>query len=84
MVVKYAMGEREVILQRKAKEEAEKKWRSVAKERDDLAAKVKVATGEKAKVQQLADSRVNQVKTSLVANSRDLAAPGRGRAEEGR
>jgi chromosome segregation ATPase len=52
MVVKYAMGEREVIVQRKAKEEAEKKIKALAKEKEDLQAKVKAANNEKTKLQQ--------------------------------
>ena len=58
MVMKYAMGEKDVIIQRRGKEEAEKKLKSVTQERDDYASKMKTLLVDKVKVQQLADSRV--------------------------
>ena len=57
MVMKYAMGEKEVIIQRRGKEEAERKLRAVAKERDDVTARAKALAQDKAKAQQVADSR---------------------------
>ncbi len=59
MVMKFAMGEREVIVQRKGKEEAERRLKAMAKEKEELQNKVKAFTSEKAKVQQVADSRVS-------------------------
>ena len=57
MVMKYAMGEKEVIVQRKGKEEAERKLKAMTKERDDMTARAKALAQEKAKAQQIADSR---------------------------
>ncbi len=56
--MKYAMGEREVIVQRRGKEEAEKKLKAAVKEKEELQNKVKAFTSDKAKVQLVADSRV--------------------------
>lgn len=56
--MKYALGETQVITQRKGREDAEKRLKAVTKEKDDWAAKVKTLTADKAKLQQLADSRV--------------------------
>ena len=64
MVMKYAMGEKEVIIQRRGREEAERKLRAVAKERDDVTARAKALAQDKAKAQQVADSR-HQVIESL-------------------
>ncbi len=58
MVMKYAMGEREVIVQRKGKEEAERKLRSAIKEKEELQNRLKAFTDEKTKAQMVADSRV--------------------------
>ena len=57
MVMKYAMGEKEVIIQRKGKEEAERKLKAMTKERDDMTSRAKALAQEKAKAQQIADSR---------------------------
>ena len=62
MVMKYALGEKEVIVQRKGKEEAERKLRAMTKERDDMTARAKALAQEKAVAQQKADSR-QQVRT---------------------
>lgn len=58
MVMKYAMGEKEVIMQKKAREDMEKKLTATAKERDDCQAKLKALQAEKNRLQQVADSRV--------------------------
>lgn len=60
MVMKYALGERDVIVQRNGKEAAEKNLKQALKEKDDLNAKFKALQTEKGKVQQLADSRVKR------------------------
>ena len=57
MVMKYAMGEKEVIVQRKGKEEAERKLKAMTQERDDMTTRAKALAQEKAKAQQIADSR---------------------------
>eukprot|EP00095_Tigriopus_kingsejongensis_P008244 maker-scaffold230_size244653-snap-gene-0.15 protein:Tk08244 transcript:maker-scaffold230_size244653-snap-gene-0.15-mRNA-1 annotation:"hypothetical protein L798_00576" len=61
MVMKYALGESEVIRQRKGKEEAERKLKMALKERDDLSAKAKTLQADKTKVQQLSDSRLQDL-----------------------
>ena len=57
MVMKYALNEREIIVQKKHREEAEKKMKSAVKEKDEAGNKAKNALAEKLKLQQLADSR---------------------------
>lgn len=57
--MKYAMGESEVIRQRKGKEDAERKLKAAQKENEDLQAKIKVFQTDRTKAQQLADSRVS-------------------------
>ena len=61
MVVKYAMGEKEVIVQRRGKEKAEGKLKAVTTERDTLNEMIKKLNADKAKLQQLADSRLQDV-----------------------
>merc|ERR1712008_125284 len=58
MVMKYALNEREIIIQKKHREESEKKMKNALKERDDAVNKSKNAIAEKLKLQQLADSRL--------------------------
>ena len=60
MVMKYALNEREIIIQKKHREESEKKMKNALKERDDAVNKSKNAIAEKLKLQQLADSRVSK------------------------
>ena len=57
--MKYALNEREIIIQKKHREESEKKMKNALKERDDAVNKSKNAIAEKLKLQQLADSRVS-------------------------
>ena len=59
MVMKYALNEREIIIQKKHREESEKKMKNALKERDDAVNKSKNAIADKLKLQQLADSRVS-------------------------
>ena len=59
MVMKYALNEREIIIQKKQREEAERKMKISVKERDDAVNKSKAAQTDKLKLQQLADSRVS-------------------------
>ena len=58
MVMKYALNEKEIIIQKKHRDEAEKKMKNALKERDDAVLKAKNAVADKQKLQQLADSRV--------------------------
>ena len=59
--MKYALGEKDVILQRKGKEDAERKLKAANKEKEDLQKKITALTAEKTKAQQLADSRVRKM-----------------------
>ena len=59
MVMKYAVNEREIIVQKKQRDEADKKMKAAVKEKDDAVAKAKTAVADKTRLQQLADSRVN-------------------------
>jgi hypothetical protein len=61
MVIKYAVGEKEVILQRRAKDETEKRLKAANREREDLANKIRTLTAEKSRALQLADSRLQDV-----------------------
>lgn len=65
MVMKYAMGEKEVIIQRKGKEEAERKLKAMTKERDDMTSRAKALAQEKAKAQQIADSRHQDISVAV-------------------
>ena len=58
--MKYALNEREIIIQKKHREESEKKMKNALKERDDAVNKSKNAIADKLKLQQLADSRVSK------------------------
>lgn len=60
MVMKYALGEKEVIVQRRGKEEAEKKLKQTQRELEDWQAKFKVLMNDKNRNQQVADSRVRK------------------------
>ena len=63
MVMKYALNEREIIIQKKHRDEADKKCKNASKERDEAVNKAKNAIADKLKLQQLCDSRLqdNQV-----------------------
>ena len=63
MVMKYALNEREIIIQKKHRDEADKKCKNALKERDEAVNKAKNAIADKLKLQQLCDSRLqdNQV-----------------------
>lgn len=58
--MKYVLGEKDIIIQKKQREEAEKKMKAAIKERDDAINKSKNAIADKVRLQQLADSRVSQ------------------------
>eukprot|EP00094_Tigriopus_californicus_P012861 TCALIF_12435-PA protein Name:"Similar to Otg1 Uncharacterized protein C10orf118 homolog (Mus musculus)" AED:0.15 eAED:0.15 QI:1/0.4/0.16/0.83/0.8/0.5/6/0/729 len=61
MVMKYALGESEVIRQRKAKEDAERKLKLALKDNEDLQARIKVCQTDRTKAQQVADSRLQDL-----------------------
>ena len=80
MVMKYALNEREIIIQKKHREESEKKMKNALKERDDAVNKSKNAIAEKLKLQQLADSRVSkhfQDRDVGIGSVKDLLGYGR-------
>jgi hypothetical protein len=58
MVMKYALGEKDIIIQRRLREEADKKMKIALRERDDAVIRSKAALADKTKLQQLSDSRV--------------------------
>ena len=57
--MKYVLGEKDIIVQKKQREEADKKMKAAIKERDDATNKCKNAIADKLRIQQLADSRVS-------------------------
>merc|ERR1712110_263582 len=58
MVMKYALNEREIIIQKKHREKAEETMKAAVKEKDEAVNKAKNAIADKLKLQQLADSRL--------------------------
>jgi len=58
MVMKYALNEKEIIIQKKHREKAEETMRAAVKEKDEAVNKAKNAIADKLKLQQLADSRL--------------------------
>ena len=59
MVMKYALNEKEIIIQKKHRDEAEKKMKAAIKDKEEAVNKAKNAIADKLKLQQLADSRVS-------------------------
>ena len=59
--MKFALGEKEVIVQKKAREEAEKKVKTLNKEKEDIQGRLKASTADKVKMQQLSDSRLQDI-----------------------
>ena len=66
MVMKYALNEKEIIIQKKHRDEAEKKMKAAIKDKDEAVNKAKNAIADKLKLQQLADSRVSNTVKLLV------------------
>lgn len=58
MVMKYALNEKEIIIQKKHREKAEETMKAAVKEKDEAVNKAKNAIADKLKLQQLADSRL--------------------------
>ncbi len=61
MVMKYVLNEKEILVQKKHRDEAEKKMKSAVKDKDDAVNKAKTAIADKLKLQQLADSRLQDL-----------------------
>ena len=57
--MKYALRERDIIVQKAAREEADKKFNAAHKERQDAVTKMKNAVADKTNFQRLSDSRVS-------------------------
>ena len=64
MVMKYALNEKEIIIQKKHRDEAEKKMKAAIKDKEEAVNKAKNAIADKLKLQQLADSRVSNLVNS--------------------
>jgi len=60
MVMKYALNEKEIIIQKKHREKAEETMKAAVKEKDEAVNKAKNAIADKLKLQHLADSRPRQ------------------------
>ncbi|XP_037780583.1 LOW QUALITY PROTEIN: coiled-coil domain-containing protein 186-like [Penaeus monodon] len=61
MVIKYATSEREVIVARQQKEAVEKKMKEMEKEREQLLSKNKMLIGERARICQTLDTKVQKI-----------------------
>ena len=59
MVMKYALREKDIIVQKAAREDSDKKCKAAQKERDEAVTKMKAAITDKTKLQHLSDSRVS-------------------------
>jgi len=57
MVIKYAMGEKDILIARKSKEVAEKKFNEANKDKEGLQYKIKTLSNERTRLQGLCDSR---------------------------
>ena len=57
MVIKYAMGEKDILIARRGKEEAEKKYREALKDGDSYQYKIKTLTTERVRLQGLCEAR---------------------------
>ena len=56
--MKYALREKDIIVQKAGREDSDKKCKAAQKEKDDAVTKMKTAITEKTKFQHLSDSRV--------------------------
>ena len=59
MVVKYAQSEKNVLLLKKNQEELERKLKENAREKEMLLGKVRSLTSERARLNQLVDTKVS-------------------------
>merc|ERR1719414_1121604 len=57
MVIKYAMGEKDILIARKSKEAAEKKFNDANKDKEGLQYKIKTLSNERTRLQGLCDVR---------------------------
>lgn len=59
MVMKYALREKDIIVEKATREDSDKKCRAAQKEREDAVIKMKNSIADKTKFQHLSDSRVS-------------------------
>ena len=59
MVMKYALREKDIIIEKTARADSDKKCKAAQKERDEAVTKMKTAVADKTKFQHLSDSRVS-------------------------
>ena len=57
--MKYALREKDIIIEKTARADSDKKCKAAQKERDEAVTKMKTAVADKTKFQHLSDSRVN-------------------------
>jgi len=60
MVIKYAMGEREILIERKGRSESEKKLKEAVKDKDSYQYKLKTLNNERTRLQGICDSRAQE------------------------
>jgi len=60
MVIKYAMGEKDIIIARKGKEDLEKKMKEVLKDKESLQYKIKTLGTERTRLQGICDTRAQE------------------------
>ena len=68
MVIKYAMGEREILIERKGRSESEKKLKEAVKDKDSYQYKLKTLNNERTRLQGICDSRAQET----IAAKKDL------------
>ena len=59
MVMKYALREKDIIIEKTTSADSDKKCKAAQKERDEAVTKMKTAVADKTKFQHLSDSRVS-------------------------
>ena len=59
MVMKYALREKDIIIEKTTRADSDKKCKAAQKERDEAVTKMKTAVADKTKFQHLSDSRVS-------------------------
>jgi len=60
MVIKYAMGEKDIIIARRGKEELEKKVKEMMKDKEGLQYKIKTLSSERTRLQGICDTRAQE------------------------
>ena len=68
--MKYALREKDIIVQKATREDSDKKCKAAQKEKDDAVTKMKNAVADKTKFQHLSDSRVSYTNCFITFESR--------------